>query len=54
MITGLVLARGLAGWLGLAALFAVASLLPGTVVRRLDRVRAPAAACPAAVGTPAS
>ncbi|MFC8223972.1 MFS transporter [Streptomyces sp. NPDC057362] len=53
MITGLVLARGPAGWLGLSALFAVASLLPGSVVRRLERGRAPAAACPAAVGTPA-
>ncbi|WNF29201.1 MFS transporter [Streptomyces sp. C11-1] len=35
LITAVVLVQGPPGWLGLAALFAVASLLPGLVVRRL-------------------
>ncbi|MGW7046860.1 MFS transporter [Streptomyces avermitilis] len=55
LITGIVLAQGPAGWLGLAALFAAASLLPGTVVRRLEHSRtlvatSPAAAAPTTAG----
>lgn len=49
LITGVVLAQGPAGWLGLAALFAAASLLPGVVVRRLERSQARGATAPATV-----